>query len=54
MDINNTLAGNFFEFAVVGDRLEGLVGISNIPENAVKPRTPSQKKLQINLMVRIL
>jgi len=45
MNIDNTLAGNFFEFSVVGDRVEGLIGVSNIPESAVKPKTPSQKRV---------
>ena len=44
MDIKNTMVGNFMEFAVVGDKIEGLVGISTIGTTDVKPKTPSQKK----------
>ena len=44
MDIKNTLNGNFLEFAIVGDKLEGLVGISTITESMIQPKTPSQKK----------
>ena len=44
MDIKNTIMGNFMEFAVVGDKIEGLVGISTITTSEIKPKTPSQKK----------
>ena len=43
MDITNTLMGNFMEFVVVGDKIEGLVGVSNISESEVKPKMSSQK-----------
>jgi len=43
-DLKNTLSKNFMEFAVVGDEIKGLVGISTITEELVKPKTPSQKR----------
>ena len=48
MDIKNTMAGNFMEFAVVGDKIEGLVGISTIASTDIKPKKHHHRKKEPN------